>query len=85
MELTPEEKQNDWISVDVRLPIEEGYYAVKYSDGFEDEKPFRIRPSKNIRGFMTMNQVTHWKPLIDSGYEEIDDGSTISEGAAPTN
>jgi hypothetical protein len=49
-----------WVKVEDRLPEIEGYYKVKYDDGTEDEKPFRIRPRNNIHGFMTMNIVTHW-------------------------
>jgi hypothetical protein len=49
-----------WIAVTDNLPTEEDYYHVKFEDGTEDEKPFRIRPSKNIHGFMTENKVTHW-------------------------
>lgn len=52
----------EWISVETRLPKKEGYYQVKFDDGTEDEKPFRIRPKKNIHGFMTEKKVTHWKP-----------------------
>lgn len=53
----------NWISVKDRLPEEEGYYQVKFENGVEDEKPFRIRPSKNIYGFMTMEKVIEWKPM----------------------
>lgn len=53
--------KNLWISVIERLPEKEGYYNVRFEDGVEDEKPFRIRPKKNIFGFMTMKKVTHWK------------------------
>jgi hypothetical protein len=63
----PNENQQDrdvermkWVKVEDRLPEIEGYYKVKYDDGTEDEKPFRIRPRNNIHGFMTMNIVTHW-------------------------
>jgi len=52
-----------WVSVDDKLPEVEDYYAVKFRNGDEDEKPFRIRPSKNIRGFMTEQEVTHWAAL----------------------
>lgn len=55
---------DNWISVKDRLPEKEGYCKVKFKDGTEDEKPFRIRPHKNIHGFMTMNEVTHWQPLL---------------------
>ena len=50
-----------WISVEDSLPEKEGYYTVKFKDGTEDEKPFRIRPNQNIKGFMTIDTVTHWK------------------------
>ena len=53
-------KCRSWISVTERLPTTEGYYKVKFENGEEDEKPFRIRPKKNILGFMTMDKVTHW-------------------------
>lgn len=56
-------ERDNWISVKDRLPKTEGYYKVKFSDGTEDEKPFRIRPAKNIYGFMTEQKVTHWQPL----------------------
>lgn len=54
-----------WINVDTELPTTEGYYGVKFEDGTTDEKPFRIRPSKNIHGFMTMNKVIEWRVLSD--------------------
>lgn len=41
----------EWRSIYNELPKEEGYYDVKYFDGEEDSKPFRIRPRKNIYGF----------------------------------
>ena len=41
-----------WIPVTERLPETENYYRVKFLNGDEDEKPFRIRPKKNILGFM---------------------------------
>lgn len=53
----------NWISVTKQLPKIEGYYKVKYKDNTEDEKPFRIRPNRNIRGFMTEKEVTHWMKL----------------------
>lgn len=57
-------KQNKkWIPVSERLPETEGYYAVKFEDGVEDEKPFRIRPNKNIFGFMTEENVVEWAKL----------------------
>jgi len=49
-----------WIPVTERLPTSEAYYAVRFKNGKEDEKPFRIRPKQNILGFMTMEEVTHW-------------------------
>jgi hypothetical protein len=52
-----------WIPVTERLPETEDYYAVRFENGIEDEKPFRIRPKKNIFGFMTMEKVTHWAVL----------------------
>ena len=52
-----------WIPVSERLPETEGYYAVRFENGVEDEKPFRIRPKKNIFGFMTTDKVTHWSVL----------------------
>ncbi len=59
------ENKNAWIPVKERLPEIERYYSVKFENGTEDEKPFRIRPSKNILGFMTMDKVTHWKELTN--------------------
>jgi hypothetical protein len=58
-------KKNDrnWIAVFETLPEFEDYYEVKFKDGTTDEKPFRIRPSKNIKGFMTETEVTHWREL----------------------
>ena len=50
-----------WNDISKQTPNKEGYYKVKFKDGSEDEKPFRIRPSKNIKGFMTEKEVTHWK------------------------
>lgn len=52
-----------WISVNDRLPETEAYYTVRFANGVEDEKPFRIRPAKNIHGFMTEETVTHWSEL----------------------
>jgi hypothetical protein len=52
-----------WVSVEDRLPENEDYYAVRFENGVEDEKPFRIRQEKNILGFMTTEKVTHWQNL----------------------
>lgn len=52
-----------WINIHDRLPKKEDYYRVKFTDGSEDEKPFRNRPNRNILGFMTENIVTHWAEL----------------------
>lgn len=52
---------NGWVAVTERLPDVEDYYRVRFENGIEDEKPFRIRPHKNIRGFMTEENVTHWR------------------------
>ena len=54
------EHTKTWIPVTERLPETESYYAVRFENGVEDEKPLRIRPNKNIFGFMTMDKVTHW-------------------------
>lgn len=62
----------DWIDVNKELPKTEGYYDVKYIDGNEGSKPFRIRPSKNIYGFMTLDIVTHWRNDTDKQDFEID-------------
>ncbi len=51
----------DWIKTTERLPEIEDYYTIKYENGEEDEKPFRIRPKKNIYGFMTENIVVYWR------------------------
>lgn len=56
-------KNRLWISINEELPKKEGYYAVKFENGIEDEKPFRIRPKKNIFGFMSMENITHWSYL----------------------
>ena len=56
-----EEKKSKWRKCSESLPLKEGYYKVKYDNGEEDIKPFRIRPSKNIKGFMTENNVIEWK------------------------
>jgi len=56
-----EHDNKKWVSVIDALPTVEDYYEVKFEDGTEDEKPFRIRPKKNIRGFMTEKKVTHWR------------------------
>lgn len=53
--------KKNWIKVTTRLPEIEGYYLVKFKDGTTDQLPFRIRPSKNIRGFMTEGNVIAWK------------------------
>jgi hypothetical protein len=53
--------RKNWIPVSDRLPDKEGYYSVKYDDGSTDVKPFRIRRSKNIYGFMTLKKVIAWK------------------------
>lgn len=62
----------DWINVNKELPKEEGYYDVKYEDGEEDSKPFRIRLNKNIHGFMTLKPITHWRHDTDKQDFEID-------------
>lgn len=54
---------HSWMPVTERLPKTEKYYAVKFKNGDEDEKPFRIRPKQNIFGFMTTDEVTHWAEL----------------------
>lgn len=53
--------KENWINVSDRLPEKEGYYSVMFKDGTTDRKPFRIRPNKNIRGFMTEGVVIAWK------------------------
>lgn len=53
----------EWIPVTERLPKSEKYYKVRFKNGEEDEKPFRIRPNKNIFGFMTEEEVTHWAEI----------------------
>ena len=59
-------KQEDkWIDVKEAIPAIEGYYDVKFDDGTTDEKPFRIRLKRNVLGFMTEKNVTHWKQLTD--------------------
>ena len=52
--------KTQWISVNDKLPEIEGYYKVKFENGETDSKPFRIRLSRNIYGFMTEDNVTHW-------------------------
>lgn len=54
-------KKGNWIKVTTKLPEKEGYYKVKFKDGTIDQLPFRIRPNKNIRGFMTEGVVIAWK------------------------
>lgn len=66
-------KNTDWISVKDRLPKEQGYYRVKFSDGSEDEKWYRLRPNRS--GFLydfELLTLTHWadidqtlKPVYD--------------------
>jgi len=58
--------KENWIDVKEKLPEREGYFRVKFKNGSEDEKPFRIRPKKNIRGFMTLEEVTHWRHISQS-------------------
>lgn len=53
--------KKNWIKTSTKLPEKEGYYNVKYKDGTTDQKPFRIKPSKNIKGFMTEKEVVAWK------------------------
>lgn len=65
-ESAPPNNQQGWISVEQYLPGTENYYEVKFEDGTTDEKPFRIRYSKNILGFMTEKKVTHWRPVPNS-------------------
>lgn len=55
-----------WIRIEDRLPNIENYYKVRFKNGDEDEKPFRIRPNQNIHGFMTMDEVTHWAEIISN-------------------
>lgn len=57
------EQKDEWISVKDAWPRVEGYCRVKYEDGTEDQKPYRHRPGKGIRGFMSEKNVTHWKNL----------------------
>ena len=58
-----EERKLQWFSVKEQLPKIEDYYAVRFESGFEDEIPFRIRPNKNIYGFMSEEIITHWAIL----------------------
>jgi hypothetical protein len=60
----------EWISLKDILPQLEGYYDVKYLDGEEDSKPFRIR--KDQAGFLTEKEVTHWREYTDSQDFPID-------------
>lgn len=64
-------EENSWISVKDKLPNKESYYDVKFDDGTEDQKPYRIRPKQNIKGFMTEKNVTHWRKA-STNYEPID-------------
>lgn len=54
---------DNWTPTSEKLPEVEDYYEVKYTDGSVDEKPFRIRPRQNIKGFMTLDHVTHWRTI----------------------
>ena len=51
----------NWKKLNEIEPTKEGYYKVKYENGETDIKPFRIRLSKGIKGFMTMDKVIEWK------------------------
>ena len=54
----------NWIELEKEQPKTEGYYRVKFEDGQEDKKWFRIRPSKNIKGFLVEGKVVKfWKHL----------------------
>lgn len=68
---------DNWISVDTELPEVEGYYDVMFDTGFTDEKPFRIRPHKNIHGFMTEENVTHWREHVHT-QTEVDSWDSIN-------
>lgn len=63
---------NDWVELSVITPSKEGYYDVRFNDGTEDSKPFRIRPTKSIFGFMTDKPVTHWRNNTDVQDYKID-------------
>lgn len=63
---------NNWVYVEDELPEYEGYYDVKYADGTEDSKPFRIRPASSIFGFMTEKDVRYWRQSTDKQDFEID-------------
>jgi len=49
-----------WIPVSDKLPEREGYFAVRFADGSEDQKFYRIR-KKDIRGFLSEDEITHWR------------------------
>ena len=51
----------EWKNVSEKLPTKEGYYTVMYEDETTDRKPFRIRPTKNINGFMSEREIIKWK------------------------
>lgn len=50
-----------WTKVTAKLPEKEGYYKVKFKDGTEDQKFFRIKPIKNTKGFVCEKHVVSWK------------------------
>jgi len=56
-------KESKWEKYPEIEPTKEGYYKVMFENGIEDEKPFRIRLDKGIKGFMTENKVVAWKSL----------------------
>lgn len=65
-------KEDEWKSVERELPDEEGYYGVTFDNGETDELRFRIRSRKNIHGFMSERDVTHWRYHTDPDDFEID-------------
>jgi hypothetical protein len=54
---------SNWINFKTQQPTKEGYYEVMFEDKTIDEKPFRIRPNKNIFGFMTEREVICWREI----------------------
>ena len=52
---------NNWISVEDKLPVENQWIIAYFRDGFTDVS--KLMPSGNFVGALIHGRITHWQPL----------------------